>query len=157
MRKVMAALMAAALAMTVALTVATSADTEATTVAYRAFLVARDQLGDPFKYGAEGPNRFDCSGLTWYSYKLAGRPIRRNTWGQYYISSRATQATMRQRGDLVFFLASGHPFHVGIYAGRGYVIHANSGSYCGRKVVREQISEYWSKHYWVRYRRVRVG
>ncbi|MDX6326605.1 MAG: hypothetical protein QOK15_2959 [Nocardioidaceae bacterium] len=31
----------------------------------RALRIARHQIGDPYKYGAEGPNRFDCSGLVY--------------------------------------------------------------------------------------------
>ena len=30
------------------------------------------QQGDPYKWGATGPNAFDCSGLTSFAYKAAG-------------------------------------------------------------------------------------
>src|SRR5213592_1976003 len=34
--------------------------------------VALRQIGDPYRYGADGPGAFDCSGLMKYSYKKAG-------------------------------------------------------------------------------------
>ena len=34
--------------------------------------ITRHQEGDPYRYGAAGPNRFDCSGLVYYSYRRAG-------------------------------------------------------------------------------------
>lgn len=38
----------------------------------RAIDIALAQLGKPYKWGAEGPGSFDCSGLLWYSFKKAG-------------------------------------------------------------------------------------
>ena len=38
----------------------------------RALRTAVAQKGDPYAYGAAGPNRFDCSGLTYYSFRRAG-------------------------------------------------------------------------------------
>ncbi|MGH3332523.1 MAG: C40 family peptidase [Nocardioidaceae bacterium] len=148
MRKLVYALVLAA-----ALALSAAHEATAGNVAYRAYKVARAQLGDKYQYGAEGPDRFDCSGLTWYSYKLAGRPIRRTTQAQY-LYSQHIPAAARHLGDLVFFLRSGLPRHVGIYAGRGYMIHANSGSYYGRKVIRERITGYWLTYYSVRYARI---
>ena len=34
--------------------------------------IVRNQKGDPYRYGAAGPNAFDCSGLTYYSFRRAG-------------------------------------------------------------------------------------
>ncbi|HET9860559.1 MAG TPA: NlpC/P60 family protein, partial [Nocardioidaceae bacterium] len=34
--------------------------------------IVRHQKGDRYAYGAAGPNRFDCSGLIYYSYRKAG-------------------------------------------------------------------------------------
>jgi cell wall-associated NlpC family hydrolase len=125
------------------------------TLAERAYQVAVTRLGDPFRYAGKGPHVFDCSGLTWYSYRAAGQPIGRTIADQYHRSSRRISSSAAQRGDLVFFLSHGLPVHVGLYAGGGYVIHANSGSYFGRKVIRERIAFYWAKFFSVEYRRVR--
>jgi len=43
---------------------------------------AKQQLGKAYKYGAEGPNAFDCSGLTYYVYKHFGYSIPRDSEGQ---------------------------------------------------------------------------
>src|SRR5688500_2149745 len=40
--------------------------------AKKALRVAKRQLGDPYKYGAEGPDRFDCSGLVYFATHRVG-------------------------------------------------------------------------------------
>src|SRR5689334_4456213 len=37
-----------------------------------ALTIARNQKGDPYRYGASGPNAFDCSGLVYYATHRAG-------------------------------------------------------------------------------------
>lgn len=39
----------------------------------RAVAVAASKQGSPYAYGATGPKRFDCSGLTLYAFKKAGK------------------------------------------------------------------------------------
>lgn len=123
---------------------------------YRVYKVATWQLGDPYKWGAEGPHRFDCSGLVQYAHKRAGKWVPRTTSQQF---NRTKDISWRQRvkGDLIFFKRKGssYPFHVGIYAGNGRMIHANYGDYYGKKVIRERITPYWSKKFRADYRRVR--
>lgn len=117
---------------------------EAATVKARALSVAKAQNGDWYKYGATGPTRFDCSGLTLYSYKKVGKKLPR-TAAQQYNATRRVSASKRQPGDLVFF---GSPaYHVGIYAGSGKIWHAPGK---GKKVRLEKI---WTKN--VRYGAVR--
>jgi len=91
--------------------------------------VARAQIGDPYRYGAEGPNAFDCSGLVYYSYRRAGfKHIPRTSSEQARHMNRIKRRNMR-RGDFVFFTSSGGVYHVGIYAGfrhgRRHIIHAS--------------------------------
>lgn len=143
------------LATSLSLVVVPARQASGATVAERAYQVAVTRVGDPFRYGGQGPHVFDCSGLTWYSYRAVGHPIGRTIVDQYYRSSRRIPSGSVQRGDLVFSLSHGHPVHVGVYAGSGNVIHANSGSYFGRKVIRERIAFYWAKYFTVEYRRVR--
>ena len=38
----------------------------------RAVTYGLRQRGDKYRFGAEGPNRWDCSGLVWFSYRKAG-------------------------------------------------------------------------------------
>jgi cell wall-associated NlpC family hydrolase len=94
----------------------------------RAIDVAVAQKGDPYRYGAAGPNSFDCSGLTYYSFRKAGfRHIPRTSSAQANFAKRISRHAMR-RGDLIFFYGSGGVYHVGVYAGfhhgHRWVVHA---------------------------------
>jgi cell wall-associated NlpC family hydrolase len=91
--------------------------------------IARAQVGDAYRYGAAGPNAFDCSGLVYYSYRKAGfTHIPRTSSQQARHMNRIKRRNMR-RGDFVFFGNGGGVYHVGIYAGsshgRRYIIHAS--------------------------------
>jgi cell wall-associated NlpC family hydrolase len=83
---------------------------------------ARAQLGKPYKFGAEGPKSFDCSGLTQSSWKAAGVAIPRTAAQQSRSGKKVTKAKL-QPGDLVFFYGR-TPAHVAIYVGKGLVIHS---------------------------------
>jgi len=118
-----------------------------TSLGAKALSVAKSKQGDPYRYGAAGPNRFDCSGLTQYSFKKAGKKLPRTAQSQYnhvhHISAKS-----RKAGDLVFFGGTHSIYHVGIYAGHGKIVNANSGSYLGYRVVTAPISQYGrSVHY----------
>lgn len=122
--------------------VATATPADAASVKSKAYSVAKAQKNDPYKYGAAGPSRFDCSGLVYYSYGKVGKKLSRTAQGQYN-GSRHIGAGSRQVGDLVFFGASSKKItHVGVYAGSGKIYNANTGSYRGYKVVLAPISEY---------------
>ncbi|MGX1883038.1 C40 family peptidase [Streptomyces sp. NPDC055287] len=112
----------------------------------KALNVAASKKGAPYKYGAAGPSRFDCSGLTLYSYKKAGKSLPRTAQSQYN-KTRHVSSSSRKRGDLVFFHSGRSVYHVGIYAGKGKIWHSpKSGS-----VVK--LEKIWSKSVW--YGRVR--
>ncbi|WP_375424154.1 C40 family peptidase [uncultured Friedmanniella sp.] len=83
---------------------------------------ARAQLGKPYKFGAEGPKAFDCSGLTQSSWAAAGVAIPRTAAQQSRSGTKVTKAKL-QPGDLVFFYGK-TPSHVAIYVGEGLVIHS---------------------------------
>lgn len=99
-----------------------AADTEV----HRVAVVAKNQLGDPWVYGAEGPSSFDCSGFVYYSFKKAGlleriggqRRTARGYWDWFADRGRASRSDGR-RGDLVIW---GNGRHMGIYLGRGRAI-----------------------------------
>jgi cell wall-associated NlpC family hydrolase len=90
-------------------------------VADKAIAFARDQLGDPYVWGATGPDSWDCSGLTQAAYRAAGVTLPRTTGEQVNVGSRVSESNL-QPGDLIFFY-SDHS-HVGIYIGGGEMIHA---------------------------------
>ncbi|MBA8793058.1 cell wall-associated NlpC family hydrolase [Friedmanniella endophytica] len=87
----------------------------------RALAYAKKQLGDPYRFGADGPSSFDCSGLTLAAWKSVGVNLPHNSVTQYYHGKHVSKSQLKP-GDLVFFY-SGRS-HVAIYAGGGKVIHA---------------------------------
>ncbi len=82
---------------------------------------AKEFMGTPYVWGANGPNSFDCSGFTRYVYRHFGLSIPRTAASQQD-TGRAVSYNELRPGDLVFF---GNPaYHVGIYVGGGKYIHA---------------------------------
>jgi peptidoglycan DL-endopeptidase CwlO len=98
-----------------------SSTSGSTSKALRALSYAKRHLGDSYRYGAAGPNAFDCSGLTLAAYRSVGIRLPHNTVAQYRAVRHVSRSNLR-KGDLVFFY-SGRS-HVAIYAGDGRVIHA---------------------------------
>jgi NlpC/P60 family protein len=83
-------------------------------------------IGRPYVWGAEGPNSFDCSGLTQYVFQEFGIELPRRAVDQ----SRAGDPSGRrlQRGDLLFFSNDARQSlvtHVGIYEGSNIMIDAS--------------------------------
>jgi cell wall-associated NlpC family hydrolase len=80
------------------------------------------QIGDPYVWGAAGPDSFDCSGLTQYAWKAAGVSLTHYTGAQWDEGTPVAKADLRT-GDLVFFYPDVH--HVGMYVGNGLIVHAS--------------------------------
>ncbi|MFJ9030224.1 C40 family peptidase [Streptomyces sp. NPDC102274] len=118
-----------------------TSEAEAATRAVKALNIAASKAGSPYRWGATGPHRFDCSGLTLYSYKKAGKQLPR-TAQQQYNASRPVSPSHRRKGDLVFFHWGSSVYHVGIYAGRGRIWHSPK---TGALVRLERI---WSGSVW---------
>jgi cell wall-associated NlpC family hydrolase len=87
-----------------------------------ALAFAKKQLGKPYKFGAEGPNAYDCSGLAQAAWAAAGVSIPRVTTTQFRFGKAVAKADLKV-GDLVFFYGPS-PSHVALYAGQGMVIHS---------------------------------
>lgn len=83
--------------------------------------VAKDQIGDPYRFGGTGPGSFDCSGLVQYAWKKAGVRIPRVTNAQYAGIRKKVSFSSLKPGDLLFFRGLGH---VGMYVGKGKMIHS---------------------------------
>jgi cell wall-associated NlpC family hydrolase len=94
--------------------------------AAQAIAFAQAQMGKPYVWGGEGPNGFDCSGLTMMAYKSAGISIPRVAAAQYTIGRQINDQSQLQPGDLVFFAhgSASSIHHVGIYIGNGNMIEA---------------------------------
>lgn len=96
--------------------------------AAEAVQAAYAQLGDPYVWGADGPDSFDCSGLTMYAWRAAGVSLPHSSSAQYSAVPHVSVKDL-QPGDLVFYYS---PIsHVAIYVGGGKVIDA---PYPGRSV-----------------------
>ncbi|MEO3812357.1 C40 family peptidase [Sphaerisporangium sp. B11E5] len=89
--------------------------------AAKAVSVAKKQVGDPYRWGASGPNAFDCSGLVMYSWRKAGVKLPRITGSQYRAVKKKVSWKNLKPGDLMFFSGLGH---VGMYVGHGKMIHS---------------------------------
>ncbi|MGP3969625.1 NlpC/P60 family protein [Streptomyces sp. 6N223] len=87
----------------------------------RALGYAREQLGKPYAWGAEGPGSFDCSGLTSQAWSRAGVTIPRTSQEQWSELPRVPLDRLRP-GDLVVYFEDAT--HVALYAGDGTVVHA---------------------------------
>jgi cell wall-associated NlpC family hydrolase len=118
-----------------------AADAAAATPAAKALQIAASKKGSPYQWGATGPKRFDCSGLTLYSFKKAGKSLPRTAAAQYN-KTHHVSAKSRKAGDLVFFHSGYGVYHVGIYAGKGKIWHAPK---TGDVVKLQKI---WTKSVW---------
>ena len=87
----------------------------------RAVAFAKRQLGERYVWGAAGPNRWDCSGLTMGAWKSAGVSLPHQARAQFSLGKKVSKANLRP-GDLVFYY--GGISHVGIYIGGGKIIDA---------------------------------
>lgn len=88
---------------------------------------AMRQRGDAYAYGAAGPDRFDCSGLVFYSFRRAGFPVPRTSGAQAGFTRRIAKKDMRA-GDLMFFTGSGGVYHAAIFLkwshGHAVMVHS---------------------------------
>jgi cell wall-associated NlpC family hydrolase len=79
------------------------------------------QVGDPYVWGASGPDSFDCSGLMQYAYAAAGVSLPHSSGMQSQMGAPVSRSAL-QPGDLVFFYSP--VSHVGMYIGNGQMVHA---------------------------------
>ncbi|MFE6041534.1 NlpC/P60 family protein [Streptomyces sp. NPDC056452] len=82
---------------------------------------AIEQIGKPYVWGAEGPDSFDCSGLTSQAWTAAGRSIPRTSQEQWRQLPKVPVESLRP-GDLVVYFP--RATHVALYIGDGLVVQA---------------------------------
>jgi cell wall-associated NlpC family hydrolase len=89
----------------------------------RAVAFALAQRGKPYRWGAQGPQAFDCSGLTWAAWRAAGVAIPRTAAAQLAGLPRV-RGRLRP-GDLVVYRSDGPTRrHVAIVIGSGRMVEA---------------------------------
>ena len=81
---------------------------------------AYNAIGKPYRYGADGPAGYDCSGLTSAAWRAAGRSLPHNAAMQYGVVAKIPRSALRA-GDLVFYRGLGH---VALYVGNNKIIDA---------------------------------
>lgn len=82
---------------------------------------AIEQIGKPYVWGAEGPDSFDCSGLTSQAWASAGRTLPRTSQEQWRQLRKVPVNALRP-GDLVVYFPKAT--HVALYIGNGLVVQA---------------------------------
>ncbi len=96
---------------------------------HQAAEAALSRRGAPYVWGAKGPSRFDCSGLTSWAWRQAGVELGPDTYTQFQ-QGIAVPPDQVRAGDLIFPLDSfgeggrPGPGHVQLAIGGGQVVHA---------------------------------
>ena len=91
------------------------------TAGERAAKVALRAVGVPYRWGGESPTGgFDCSGLVRWAYAHVGVDLPHSSYALYDLG-RPVAPRRLEAGDLLFFYGLGH---VGVYLGRGRMVHA---------------------------------
>jgi cell wall-associated NlpC family hydrolase len=85
----------------------------------------RAQVGKPYVWGGNGPNVWDCSGLTKAAYARLGIYLPRTSEEQSLVGERVSLSHL-EVGDLLFWGSPGFAFHVAIYVGHGKYIAAQN-------------------------------
>ncbi|MER5373949.1 NlpC/P60 family protein [Streptomyces sp. NPDC002553] len=96
-------------------------DSQAGPQGEQAIAYATAQLGKPYVWGAEGPESFDCSGLTSQAWASAGVQVPRTSQEQWRQLTRVDVKDMRP-GDLIVYFDDAS--HIALYLGDGKMIHA---------------------------------
>ncbi len=88
-------------------------------------LAIRQALGKPYRWGAQGPHAFDCSGLMVWLYACLGISLPRQACDQGRMGARVSGRLMP--GDVLLFRSEASPtgWHTGMYVGRSCFVHAS--------------------------------
>ncbi|MEM1092992.1 MAG: C40 family peptidase [Bacteroidota bacterium] len=100
--------------------------------------------GTPYRWGGNGPNSFDCSGLIVRVFKdVMAINLPRTTHQMLNEGEWVARDALRV-GDLVFFKPNPKGNHAGIYLGNDTFFHASSS----RGVMQSRLDEpYWQRSY----------
>ena len=95
------------------------------------------KLGKPYKWGAIGPNSYDCSGFVWKVFNENKYVFTRSTAKEYYRKFKPVSNTDRfTTGTLVFF---NNLKHVGIVLDKNGFYHASRS----RGITYSKFNKYW--------------
>jgi cell wall-associated NlpC family hydrolase len=98
-----------------------------------------ERLGSPYRWGATGPNRFDCSGFVWSIFQASGINFTRESARNLFAHLEPVpEGEQFKFGTLVFFSGLAH---VGVVADEHGFYHASRH----KGVVYAEFDEYWLK------------
>lgn len=107
----------------------------------------RSQIGSSYSSGGSSPGRFDCSGLTRWTFQEHGANLPHSSIAQFHMGDRKGHKRIWKRknlkvGDLVFHkTTSARVGHVGIYIGDGKFISTTSSEGV-------QVRSLYDPYYW---------
>jgi peptidoglycan DL-endopeptidase CwlO len=91
------------------------------TLGQRAAKAALHAVGVPYRWGGSSPaGGFDCSGLVYWAYGRLGISVPHSSYALYGLGRNVSPSRL-EPGDVLFFSGLGH---VGLYIGRGRMVHA---------------------------------
>jgi cell wall-associated NlpC family hydrolase len=130
--------------------------------AERAALISRvvqtalDVMGMPYRWGDEGEEGFDCSGLIRYAFGTQGVTLPRRSADQARSGVEVGRDLESLRaGDVLTFATSGKRVsHVGLYIGNGKFIHSASQGVQISVLSPDDVSGRWWFNRWVGARRI---
>ncbi len=85
---------------------------------------ALSQVGKRYVAAGDGPDTFDCSGLTMMAWRQAGVSLAHLSYSQFSQVRRISDSEL-QAGDLVFYFGGG-AHHVAMYIGNGKMVSASN-------------------------------
>jgi cell wall-associated NlpC family hydrolase len=108
----------------------------------RAARIALRAVGVPYSWGGSSPRSgFDCSGLVYWAYSHLGVRLPHSSYALNGLGRRVPRSRLRP-GDVLFFSGLGH---VGVYVGRGRMVHAPQS---GQRVEVVRLSDsYYARSY----------
>lgn len=83
----------------------------------------KSKVGLPYVWAAEGPNSYDCSGLTMAAYRTVGISLPHHAATQVTLGTAVSRDNL-QPGDLIFWYSP--VSHVSMYIGNGQMVHARN-------------------------------
>jgi cell wall-associated NlpC family hydrolase len=88
-----------------------------------ALAAAFTRIGDPYVWGATGPDAFDCSGLVQWAFRQVGVTLPRTSEEQAQ-GGAPVDLNDLEPGDVITFYSDAS--HVGLYVGNGKILHAST-------------------------------